>query len=228
MDELAALREDVALAGRIVHHEGLVNAFGHVSARIGGTDRFLFPPRRSPALIKADELLVLDVEGNQLEGAGRPNTEFWIHARIYNARPDVQAVCHVHSPMCVVVASLGETVRPLHNSTASYFPDGVPVFQRVGLIRSRELGDQVAACLGTHHGMLLRGHGANVVGDDVRRACLGALWLEEGASLQVSAMAAGKPTYYSQRELDLLHELLYTDRGPAERAWEYYKSRVGG
>src|SRR5512138_2190986 len=81
------------------------------SARIPGTDRFIFPPRMSPALVQIDNLLELDVDGRQLAGAGRPNTEFWIHARIYKARPDVQSVCHVHPPSCVVLSSLGETIR---------------------------------------------------------------------------------------------------------------------
>ena len=64
--------------------------------------------------MRLDNLLELDVEGNQLSGDGRPNTEFVIHARIYKARPDVQAICHVHPLSCVVLSSIGETIRPLH------------------------------------------------------------------------------------------------------------------
>ena len=57
------LRRDVALANRIIERFGLSGAFGHVSARIPGTDRFYFPTRRSPGLASAGELLVLDTEG---------------------------------------------------------------------------------------------------------------------------------------------------------------------
>ena len=103
----------------------------------------------SPALVAIDNLLELDVEGNQLAGDGRPNTEFWIYARIYKARPDVQSVCHVHPPSCVVLSSLGETIRPMHASGA-VFKNDVQVFDPITLIRTRELGDQVAATLGAH------------------------------------------------------------------------------
>ena len=100
---LEELRRDVALANRIVHAAGLVSAFGHVSARLPGTNTFLFPTRASPALADAARLLVLDLDGNQRQGEGEPNTELWIHARIYAARPDVGAVAHVHSPACVAL-----------------------------------------------------------------------------------------------------------------------------
>ena len=133
--DLEVIKSDLVKVSHILHQQGIAAAFGHVSARIPETDTFIFPPRMSPALVRADNLLELDVEGNQLSGDGRPNTEFWIHARIYKARPDVQAICHVHPPSCVVLSSLGETIRPLHASGA-IFRNDVQVFDRITLIRT--------------------------------------------------------------------------------------------
>ena len=112
--DLDPIKQDIVTASHILHRQGIAAAFGHLSARIPGTDTFIFPPRMSPALVRLDNLLVLDVEGNQLSGDGRPNTEFWIHARIYKARPDIQSVCHVHPPSCVILGSLG---KPLDRCT---------------------------------------------------------------------------------------------------------------
>src|SRR5438876_4154602 len=70
-EAVLALRRDVALANRIVHRVGLVSAFGHVSARIPGSDLFLLPTRASPALAEAGRLLVLDLEGNLVAGEAR-------------------------------------------------------------------------------------------------------------------------------------------------------------
>lgn len=225
------LREDIALANRIAHCMGLATAYGHVSGRIPGTNRFLFPTRASPALASPDRLLVLDTDGNQLEGEGNPNTEFWIHARIYAARPDVNSVAHVHSPACIIVGQLGQTVRILHNSGGG-FSDGVPVFERIGLIRSRDLGDQVAATLGAKRGMLLRGHGANIADTTVRRAATLACFLEEAADYQVRALAAagGDPErlrYFTQEEAEQARSD-QDNEAPLARAWEYYAARASG
>jgi ribulose-5-phosphate 4-epimerase/fuculose-1-phosphate aldolase len=223
--ELDELRRDVALANRIVHAAGLVSAFGHVSARVPGTDTFLFPTRASPALADAARLLMLDIDGNQREGQGEPNTEFWIHARIYAARSDVGAVAHVHSPACVALSQIGQQLLILHNS-AGVFLDGVAQFERVGLIRSRELGDQVAATLGQRRAMLLRGHGANVAEIDVRRAAVVACFLEEAADLQLRALAAsgGRPEAlraFTTDEAARIYDQIGAS-GPMNRAWEYY------
>src|SRR6266851_1046509 len=219
------LRRDVALANRIVHAAGLANAFGHVSARLPGTDTFLFPTRASPALANPERLLTLDVDGILRAGEGEPNTEFWIHARIYAARPDVAGVAHVHSPACVVLGQIGQPLRVLHNSGGA-FADGVPLFERVGLIRTRELGDQVAATLGAGRAMLLRGHGANIAEADIRRTAVVACFLEEAADLQLRAMAAVGGRVEALRAFDAeetarLHEQIGAD-GPMGRAWEYY------
>lgn len=221
------LREDVALANRIAHREGLVTAFGHVSSRVPGTQTFLIPPRAAPMFARAETLLLLDLEGKVLEGEGQPNSELWIHARIYAARPDVHAVAHVHASACVALGQIGQTVRPIHNSGA--LAGHVPVFDRAGLIRTRALGDAVAAELGAGRSMLLRGHGANVADRDVRRAIVIACFLEEAASLQLSALAAagGDPSrvrYYDDEEISRLTDDL--DGEPLARAWNYYSSRA--
>jgi ribulose-5-phosphate 4-epimerase/fuculose-1-phosphate aldolase len=225
------LRRDVALANRIVHAAGLVTAFGHVSARIGDTNTFLFPTRASPALANPDRLLVLDVDGTILDGTGEPNTEFWIHARIYAARPDVMAVAHVHSPACVALGQIGQSIQILHNSAAA-FADGVALFERIGLIRSRELGDQVAATLGASRAMLLRGHGANIAESDVRRTAVLACFLEEAAELQLRALAAagGRAEAlqaFTPEETSRIRQQIDAS-GPMNRAWEYYVALAEG
>jgi ribulose-5-phosphate 4-epimerase/fuculose-1-phosphate aldolase len=219
-----ALREDVAAANRIAHAAGLVTAFGHVSARLPGTDRFLIPPRTSPLLADPARLLLMDVEGRVVEGDGLPNSEFWIHARIYAARPDAGGVAHVHSPACVVLGQIGAAARPLHNTAAVV--GEVPLYERVGLIRTRELGDEAAATLGPRRAMLLRGHGANIACGDVRRAIVLACFLEESARLQLDALAAtggdaSRIRFYDREESERVAAEI--EGWPLDRAWEYYR-----
>jgi ribulose-5-phosphate 4-epimerase/fuculose-1-phosphate aldolase len=220
------LRRDVALANRIIERFGLSNAFGHVSARIPGTNTFCFPTRRSPGLASANRLLVLDTEGRILAGKGTPNSELWIHARIYAARPDVGAVVHAHPPACICLTQIGQPHRVVHNQGGA-FHAGVPEFERIGLIRTRELGDLLARRLGDGIAVMMRGHGITTALPDVRAATVAACQLEESAGLQLRMLAAagGDPArirVYSREEAESLSDQI----GPrvVERAWEYYSS----
>jgi ribulose-5-phosphate 4-epimerase/fuculose-1-phosphate aldolase len=219
------------MANRITCRMGLSTAFGHVSARIPDSDSFLIPGRSSPGLAEPGRLLTMELDGTVVAGEGPPNTEFWIHARIYAARPEVGAIVHVHSPACVVLSQLGLTVRPLHNSGAAVGIT-VPVYEEVGLIRSRHLGDRVAAILGERPAMLLRGHGANTVAAEVHRATVLACFLEEAAELQLRALSAAgaggqEIRYFTEQEVNLVGGQLQ-EQGPVERAWEYYSALVAG
>jgi L-fuculose-phosphate aldolase len=218
-----ALRRDVALANRIIERFGLSNAFGHVSARIPGTDTFYFPTRRSPGLASAARLLSLDTEGKILSGKGTPNSELWIHARIYAARPDVGGVVHAHPPACICLTQIGQPHRVVHNQGGA-FHAGVPEFERIGLIRTRELGELLARKLGSGIAVMMRGHGITTALTDVRAATVAACMLEESAGMQLRMLAAagGDPArirVYTREEAESLGDQI----GPkvVERVWEY-------
>ena len=218
------LRHDVATANRILERVGLSNAFGHASARLPGTQTFLMPTRRSPGLAQADRLLMIDTDGRVVAGEGEPNSEFWIHARIYAARADVGGVVHAHPPACVCLTQVGEPHRVVHNQ-GGIFAGGVPEYSRIGLIRSRELGDLLAATLGAGSAAMMRGHGITTAYADVRAATVAACYLEESAGLQLRMLAAagGDATRiraFTSEEAESLRDQI--SGNVAKRAWEYY------
>ena len=218
------LRDDVVLANRIIERVGLSNAFGHASARIPGTSTFVLPTRRSPGLADTSALLVIDTEGDVLSGEGTPNSEFWIHARIYAARSDIGSVVHAHPPGCVCLTQLGQPHRVVHNQGGPFY-DGISNYERIGLIRTRELGDILAQHLGSNVAVMMRGHGITTASADVRTATFAAEFLEESASFQFGMMTAagGDATRiraYTREESERVSDQL----SPAivHRAWEYY------
>jgi ribulose-5-phosphate 4-epimerase/fuculose-1-phosphate aldolase len=219
-----ALKEDVALANRIVERFGLSNAFGHASARIPGSDTFYLPTRRSPGFATAGTLLVVDTEGKVLSGKGTPNSELWIHARIYAARPDVGAVVHAHPPACVCLTQIGQPHRVVHNQGGA-FHAGVPEYERIGLIRTRELGDLLARKLGAGIAVMMRGHGITTALPEVRAATVAACLLEESARLQLDMLSASggdaaRLRAYTREEAESVGDQI-SPRVVA-RAWEYY------
>lgn len=219
-----SLRRDVALANRIIERVGLSSVFGHVSARIPGTDTFLLPTRRSPGFADEHALLVLDFEGTVHEGVGTPNSELWIHARSYAGHAGLGSVVHAHPPACVSLTQIGERHRVVHNQGAA-FAGGVAEYDRIGLIRTRELGDELAASLGGRLAVMMRGHGITTAAADVRTATVAACFLEESAALQLRMLSAagGDATrirVFTHEEAMRLSDQL--SPGIVERAWEYY------
>ena len=222
------LRSDVALANRIIERFGLSTAFGHASARIPGTNTFYISTRRSPGLADENNLLLIDTDGRILSGKGTPNSEFWIHARIYAARPEVNGVVHAHPLACISLTQIGEPHRVVHNM-GGVFVDGVPEYERIGLIRSRELGDEVAQRLGKGVAVMMRGHGITTALADVRAATVAACFLEESADLQVRMLAAAggnaaKIRTFTREEAELVRDQTGPGVTTAGRAWEYYST----
>ncbi len=221
MDEL---RDDVATANRILERTGLAHAFGHASARIPGTNTFLLPTRRSPGLARAEDLLVIDTEGRIVEGDGEPNSEFWIHARVYAARADVGGVVHAHPSACICLTQIGEPHRIVHNQ-GGIFADGVPEYAAIGLIRSRELGEHLARVLANGNAVMMRAHGITTAFQDVRAATVAACYLEESAALQLRMLGAAGGDASRIRALTREEALPLRDQigtSVAKRAWEYF------
>jgi L-fuculose-phosphate aldolase len=224
VDALKQLRSDVAIANRIIERLGLSKAFGHVSARIPGTDTFLLPTRRSPGFADEDTLLVVDADGNVRSGTGTPNSELWIHARTYAARPEVGGVAHAHPPGCICLTQIGEPHRIVHNQ-GGVFLDGIPEYERIGLINTRALGDALAQSLGAGIAVMMRGHGITTAGPDVRTATIAAMFLEESVGLQLRMLAAaggdaGRIRAFTHDEASRVSDHL--SPGMVGRAWEYY------
>lgn len=221
-----SLRADVALANRILERTGLSHAFGHASARIGDTSTFLLPTRRSPGFAEASKVLVVDTDGQVLAGDGTPNSELWIHARIYAQHPGVGGVVHAHPQACVCLTQLGQPHRVVHNQGGP-FHGRVAEFDEIGLIRTRELGDRLAKCLGTNVAAMMRGHGITTACADVRTATVAAIFLEESASLQLRMLSAAGGDAAAIRVFTPEEAQRVSDQlSPAivARAWDYYSA----
>jgi ribulose-5-phosphate 4-epimerase/fuculose-1-phosphate aldolase len=207
------LIEDVALANRILADHGVVDAFGHVSVRHDKrADRFLLARNMAPALVTPADILEFDLDGNPVNGQGRSvYLERFIHGEIFRARPDVHAIVHSHSPNVVPFGIVAEAkLRPIWHMSGFLGAAGVPVpvfeIRDVAgdssdlLIRSNALGVSLARSLGKVDVVLMRGHGATIVGPDLRLAVYRAVYTEINARIQIEAMGLGTVNYLTPGE----------------------------
>jgi ribulose-5-phosphate 4-epimerase/fuculose-1-phosphate aldolase len=221
---IADLRKNLILACRILSGEGLVQGFGHVSARIPGSDLFLLTPRVSLALVKEKELLTLNLRGEIVNGRFVPPFEAPLHAAIFNQRADVQAITRIHARKANYFSVTERSIEPVHNH-GSFFHGGVPVFSKAQLISTQKLGEEAAAALGKNPAMLLRGNGQVTVGKTIPEAVMMAIYLEETADVLYGALQIGTPIFLGTEESGLgkKETLPPVD---LERAWSFFSARV--
>jgi ribulose-5-phosphate 4-epimerase/fuculose-1-phosphate aldolase len=214
-ESIAAVKSDFITALRIINHEGLSDAFAHLSARTDGGDAMLFMPRKSPALVNSNELFVVDFE--------KPVPQSSIHQAIYKTRGDVKAVFHFHSPAVILLSVIGQTIRPMHNYSAIFF-EGVPLYVGTGQVESPARAGEMAKLLGDAKAVILRGHGAVVVGQSIREVCMLGLYLEESARLQSEAMKLGTPMFIERDDAERIAKRTFKPAS-TDRAWEHFKAK---
>jgi ribulose-5-phosphate 4-epimerase/fuculose-1-phosphate aldolase len=114
-----SLREQMLAACRVLTHFRIVEGFGHVSARLAGSERLLITPRRALGLVTDAELIEIDLEGRQVAGDSNPPLELAIHLAIYRRRTDVNAIVRGHPRHVAAYACAGEPLRVAHGFGAN-------------------------------------------------------------------------------------------------------------
>ena len=177
----------VCEALRFLGRAGIVDWNGHASTRVAGG--FLINTAASNRAVPVEaELCTVSVEGELVEG-DRPPNEAHLHAAIYRARPEVQAVVHGHPRHVCALTAAGMGLAPLAPQAATL--GALPVYPHSHSISSRERGEAVATAMGRARGAVLRSHGLVVAGPDLVTACVLALYAEQAAERQVLAAPLG-------------------------------------
>ncbi len=233
MTTLNDVIDELVSANRILAREGIVDSFGHPSIRHPDRpDRFLLSRARAPDLIEADDIMEFSLDGEAIDARGRkPYLERFIHGAVYEARADVNAVIHNHSPSVIPFGVSKKKLKPLLHMCGSIGHE-VPVWDsqtKFGdtslLVDSVDMGRDLAKLLGARPAALMRGHGAVVVGRDIRQAVYIAYYLELAAKLQMQAMAMGEVTFLTPGEVDNI--IARTGPYSINRAWENWCRRAG-
>ncbi|HEX3792801.1 MAG TPA: class II aldolase/adducin family protein [Pseudonocardiaceae bacterium] len=223
------LRTQVAQAGQILHHLGLVDYLGHCSARVPGTDLVVIKPKhsprtRSPEQLGPAEMIVINLDGELVEGVERPPAELFIHTEIYRGRPDVRAVVHTHQPTASVLGLLDAPLKPLLHVPSVLTNGGrIEKWPVSRLVTTPELGRQLVAALGDSALCHLQGHGIVSVADTMQRATVIAIALEQLAEANLRVLQTGlTPRVISDDELADLG----TTVAPVAGRWAYYLQLV--
>ncbi len=219
--------EDLVAANHILASEGVLDAFGHVSARSPARpDRFLLSRRLAPALVTRADIREHHIDEDPPEGRDG-YLEWCLHSEIYRSRLDVNAVVHCHTPSLIPFADSSVPLRPMYHMS-SFIGDAVPVIELrhtpAGadlLIRDAETGRAFACSLGERPAALIRGHGAVVVGPSIPCTVGRSIYLDLNARIQARAVALGGEVRYLDPE-----ETRALAANDYARAWEVWKRKI--
>lgn len=235
--DLDSQRALVALGCRIAAARGLVDGMlGHLSLRVDD-DRLLVRCRSDSdtgvAFTAASDIRLVRFDGSagaagELDGYRVPN-ELPIHVETMLAGAQHLAVAHLHPPAVVAADLAGVTIRPIYGAYdipgAWLARDGVPVYQRAVLIRTRGLAKQMVAAMGEHPVVILRGHGITSAAATLQQAVLQAISVDGLARMALRVLSAGGTLH----DIDDADWEDLPDLGPAfttDAAWRHEVARL--
>jgi ribulose-5-phosphate 4-epimerase/fuculose-1-phosphate aldolase len=232
-DTNAALRHELAVANRILAHEGVIDAFGHVSLRNpDDAGRYFLSRSRSPELVEPGDILEFDLDSEPV----KPPTvhlyaERVIHGEIFKARPDVAAVCHHHAAAVMPFCISGDPIVPVFHLGAAMgavapFWDSRDEFGDTNLlVVNPQEGASLARTLGRNAMVLMRRHGATVVGASLRQLVFRAIYSCDNARYLSEAKRLGNVSPLTPGEIEMA-QAIYQLPAAQSRAWEYWTTRL--
>lgn len=227
------LLADLVCANHILYDQGVVDAFGHVSVRHDrDPERFLLARNMAPGQVGESDIVSFTLDGDPIDAGGRRvYIERFIHAEIYRAHPQVQAIVHSHSQAIVpLTVSRGTALRAVFHM-AGFIGTGAPVFEIrdvVGdgsdlLVRDGRIGAALARQFEGHPIVLMRGHGSTVVGESLKQVVYRAVYAEVNARVQTTALGLGEVSYLSEAECAAC---MSSHEAQAERPWALWKEEA--
>ncbi|WP_102960795.1 class II aldolase/adducin family protein [Mangrovicella endophytica] len=222
--------EELVTGTKILINEGIMDVFGHISARDPEDPNYFFLAQKlAPAVITVDDMQRFNLEGETTDN--RPSyLERYIHSEIYKARPDVQCVLHTHSPAVLPYCFVDEPLRPVTHMGA-FLGERVPVYE----IRDKQgdetdlFGNSPAVCaeiaesLGDQPVVLMARHGVVNVGSSVRQVVFRAFYLEQEAAAHTAGLRIGTIKYLSAGELKAAGNLVGAQ---INRGWDHWSERL--
>jgi ribulose-5-phosphate 4-epimerase/fuculose-1-phosphate aldolase len=224
--------DQLVWANRILANEGIFDTMGHITVRNPENPKTFFMARgNAPETVTKEDIIEVDMDGAVVTKTKfKPYSEWPIHAGIFKARSDVNSVIHAH-PTQTIIMSVVDMPFLMLTHLASFFSEGVPNYDEYDfdspkttgmLVQTKEEGDRVGKKLGKATGMLMRGHGCNIVGKTVPWAVQAALVFRDNIIIQLAALQYGKPKALT---VDEARKAFKSLRGP-EKGWEAWVMRV--
>lgn len=200
------LRDDIVEVGRLVYQKGWVAANdGNITVRLDRNRILATPTGVSKGRMHVDDLIIVDMKGNKIEGRKERTSEILMHLTIYEMRPDIHSVVHAHPPVATGFASAD---RPLNFALLPEVIIGlgcVPL-ANYGLPGTPELTEPMLPYIPKYEAIMMGNHGAVCYGEDVFKAFFRMETVEHFARISLVAELLGGAKPLPRLEVDKLFD----------------------
>ena len=218
------LKSQVAICCRLLEASALVDFSGHVSCRVN-EDRFLINSHGTSRLtVEPGDIVEARMDATTVQAGTKVPSETHIHASVFKARKDVQAVAHLHSPAVISLSIARQPIFPAIFQGA-LFADGIPIYKDARHVNTASRGDSLAMTLGNSKVVVIRGHGSVVVAKNVKELFFLSIYFEKNAQRLLEAYQAGNPEPLSAEEQEEGQSTLLKE-GIINKVWDYYSSKL--
>ena len=191
---LLGAKERVVRTALKIYNEKLVTG---TSGNVSEFDResalmFITPSGTDYTLMKADDIVVMELDGTIREGSLKPSSEWRLHAELYRELITVNAVIHTHSPRASAFAVLHEGIPIVLTEMIQFLGGDIPVAE-YAMPGTAEVGLNAVKTIGKRRSCLLANHGVVVVGKNLEETCLGAFYVEDAATVYHFSKQVGTP-----------------------------------
>ena len=189
----------------LVKYDLVVWTGGNVSARDPESGLVVIKP--SGILyekLRPEDHVVVDLQGNVIEGDLKPSSDTASHLYVYRHRPDVNGVVHTHSRYATAFAALGRSIPVYLTAMGDEFGGPIPC-AGFALIGGEEIGQQVIEHIGSSSAVLLKQHGVFTIGPTVEAAVKSAVMVEDAAYTVWLALQLGQPKEIPPEDVAKLH-----------------------
>ena len=208
---------------RMLERSDIIDYNGHCSVRLDEKRFLINMGSCQRSALTVEDLCVVDLDANQLEGRAAAPLERHLHCGIYRVRPEVKAIVHAHPKWSTFLTMTGHEYQPVYAQGSLVHP--VPLLDSPNSINNRPMADRLAATLGNRPAALMKSHGAVTVGRDIVEAFVLANYMEENAYRQYMALQIGKPYAFSDEEIALCREKLW-NAGLFQRTWDHFRAKL--
>ena len=199
-----ALRLDLVRYGKRLYRLGFTpGTSGNLSVRLDGEYVLATPTGTSKSLLTKDDMVIVDLDGNQVAGSKKVTSEIGMHLAIYQRRDDISAVVHSHPPISTAFACAGRALDKPLCSEAIMTLGSVPLapYATTG---THEVADSLADFIPDHEAILLANHGVVTYGKSILDAFMKMETVEHFAQINLIVDQLGSPTLIGQDKVDAL------------------------